>query len=113
MSNSNLKNIVVLKNIPSNLIDEAIIVLKSKKTAKKLELIEKNSAISFVRKTNNNNDYIIKEAESIVSNYINKIEKNKSIKLTDNNIEAKYRKIKVYSIFISVLLLLCMVRIIF
>lgn len=112
MSNSNLKNIVVLKNIPSNLIDEAIIVLKSKKTAKKLELAEKNSAICF-KKTSNNNDYIIKEAENVVSNYINKIEKNNNFKKTNNNIEVKYRKIKAYSIFISILLLLCMVRIIF
>ncbi len=113
MSNSNLKNIVVLKNIPSNLIDEAIIILKSKKTAKKLELIEKNSSIGYIKKSNNNNDYIIKEAENIVSNYISKIEKNKNIKKSDTNIEVKYRKIKTYSIFISLLLLLCMMRIIF
>ena len=28
MESSNLKNMVVLKNLPSNLIDEAIIILK-------------------------------------------------------------------------------------
>ena len=112
MLENNLKNIVVLKNVPSNLIDEAIIVVKSKKTAKKLEHVEKNSAICF-KKTSNNNDYIIKEAENIVSNYINKIEKNKKFKKFDNNIEVKYRKIKAYSIFISVLLLICMIRSVF
>ena len=36
MESSNLKNMVVLKNIPSNIIDEAIVVLKSNKKAKKL-----------------------------------------------------------------------------
>ena len=109
MLENNLKNIVILKNVPSNLIDEAIIVVKSKKTAKKLELAEKNSAICF-KKTSNNNDYIIKEAENVVSNYISKIEKNKNYKKSNNNIEVKYRKIKVYSIFISIMLLLCVIR---
>lgn len=109
MLENNLKNIVVLKNLPSNLVDEAIVVLKSKKTAKKLELVEKNSAICF-KKTCNNNDYIIKEAENVVSNYINKIEKNKTFKKSDNNIEVKYKKIKAYSIFISILFLLCVIR---
>ena len=112
MSNDNLKNIVVLKNLPSNLVDEAIVVLKSKKTAKKLELVEKNSAICF-KKTTNNNDYIIKEAENVVANYINKIEKGKSIKRASNNIEAKYKKIKAYSIFVSIILALCIIRSVF
>ena len=112
MSNDNLKNIVVLKNLPSNLVDEAIVVLKSKKTAKKLELVEKNSTICFKKKLNNN-DYIIKEAENVVSNYINKIEKGKSVKNANNNIEAKYKKIKAYSIFVSIILLLCIIRSVF
>ena len=46
MQNSNMKNIVVLKNLPSNLVDEAIVILKSKKTAKRLEVIEKKSNIT-------------------------------------------------------------------
>ena len=112
MLENNLKNIVVLKNVPSNLIDEAIFVVKSKKTAKKLELVEKNSTMLF-KKTSNNNDYIIKEAENVISNYISKIEKNKNFKRSDNNIEAKYKKMKVYSIFISVMLLICVIRVVF
>lgn len=112
MSNDNLKNIVVLKNLPSNLVDEAIVVLKSKKTAKKLELVEKNSAIYF-KKTSNNNDYIIKEAENVVANYINKIEKGRNVKRANNNIEVKYKKIKAYSIFVSIILLLCIIRSVF
>lgn len=35
MLENNLKNIVVLKNVPSNLIDEAIFIVKSKKNCKK------------------------------------------------------------------------------
>ena len=42
METSNLKNMVVLKNLPSNIVDEAIIVLKANKKTKKLQKIEKN-----------------------------------------------------------------------
>ena len=49
MPNNNLKNIVVLNNLPSNLIDEAIIILKSKKVARKLELID-NKTVPIYKK---------------------------------------------------------------
>ena len=41
MSNDNLKNIVVLKNLPSNLVDEAIVVIKSKKNRNLIKLLGK------------------------------------------------------------------------
>ena len=41
MEESKLKNMVVLKNLPSNLIEEAIVILKSNKKVKKLEKIDK------------------------------------------------------------------------
>ena len=75
MQNSNMKNIVVLKNLPSNLVDEAIVILKSKKTAKRLEFIEKKSNITYNR-TKENNDYVIREAESVISSYITKLDHN-------------------------------------
>ena len=112
MSNTNLRNIVVLNNLPSNLIEEAIIVLKSKKDVKKNELIDKNSSI-VCKKNIEKNDYIIKEAENIVYNYIAKLEKNQNVKKRDINIEIKYKKIKVYSIIISFLLIFCITKIIF
>ena len=37
METSKLKNMVVLRNLPSNIVDEAIIVLKAKKTSKNRE----------------------------------------------------------------------------
>ncbi len=110
MQDSNLKNIVVLKNLPSNLVDEAIVILKSKKTAKRLEFIEKKSNITYNR-TKENKDYVIREAESVISNYISKLEKNNR-KKTDNNIETKYKKIKIYSIFVSIILIFCLIRVI-
>lgn len=112
MLNKSLKNIVVLKNLPSNIVDEAIVILKSKKTVKKLELVE-NSKIKGCKKDAYTSDYIIKEAENVISNYINKIEKNSNTIKKSNNIEIKYKKIKAYSIFISVVLLFCIIRTIF
>lgn len=110
MQNSNMKNIVVLKNLPSNLVDEAIVILKSKKTAKRLEFIEKKSNITYNR-AKENKDYVIREAESIISSYISKLEKNKDGKKSDNNIETKYKKIKAYSIFVSIILFFCLIRV--
>ena len=110
MPNNNLKNIVVLKNLPSNLIDEAIVILKSNKSAKKLEYVEKNTT-SFGEEKINNDDYIIKEAESVIENYISKIEKNKLNRMSKNNIEAKYKKIKIYSIIVSLILFYYIIRV--
>ena len=42
METSNMKNMVILKNLPSNLVEEAIVILKSNKKVKKLEKIERN-----------------------------------------------------------------------
>ena len=112
MTNSNLKNIVVLNNLPSNLIEEAIIILKSSKYVKRLELIDMKSSIAY-KGNKEKSDYVVKEAENIVSNYIEKIEKNQHIKKRDNNIEKKYKRIKIYSIIISFLLIFCVTKIIF
>ena len=65
------------------------------------------------KKNKEKSDYVIKEAENIVCNYIAKIEKNQNIKKRDINIETKYKKIKIYSIIISFLLIFCITKIIF
>ncbi len=111
MPNSNLKNIVVLKNLPSNLVDEAIVILKSNKDAKKLQFVEKSVGQEYEEHITTS-DYIIKEAESVIASYITRLEKNKIIKKSNNNIETKYKKIKVYSIFVSIILVFCFLRVI-
>ena len=110
MSDMNMRNIVVLKNLPSNLVDEAIVILKSKKTAKKLEFIEKKSNITYNR-PKDNKDYVIREAESVITSYISKLEKNNNVKKSTNNIETKYKKIRAYSIFVSIILFFCLIRV--
>ena len=96
METSNLKNMVVLKNLPSNIIDEAIIVLKSNKKIKKLEKIEKiekNKNIKDKEEKIDNKEYILKEAEMLVNSYISEIE--------NKNIKQKYKKVKKYSIILT------------
>ena len=77
MNVSNMKNMVVLKNLPSNIIDEAIVVLKSNKNVKNLEIIDNYKTINSNTDKKNDEEYILKEAEMLVNDYIDKIENNK------------------------------------
>ena len=114
MQNNKMKNIVVLKNLPSNLIDEAIIILRANKNAKRLQYIEnidKKSKSEF-ESNNKTNDYVIKEAELVISNYISKIENNKRIKIKNRGFNRKYNRLKKYSICVSIILFFCIIKII-
>ena len=101
MEKSQMKNIVVLKNLPSNLIEEAIVILKSNKTAKKLEYIDKKENIKDKVNANDSNNYIVREAESVISNYINTMEKSEK---SENGIRVnrRYKKLKIYSIIVTI-----------
>ena len=98
MEASNLKNMVVLKNLPSNIVDEAIIILKNSKKIKKLEKVENNKTTNKKEKQTTQKDYILKEAEMLVNSYVSKIE-NKE----DNKMQQKYKKIKKYSIITTII----------
>ena len=45
MNSKIMKNIVVLKDLPSNIIDEAIVILKDNSKIKTLEAIEKKELV--------------------------------------------------------------------
>ena len=79
MEASNMKNMVVLKNLPSNIVDEAIIILKNGKKVKKLEKIDNSKNKSRKEKNTKEKDYILKDAEMLVNGYVSKIEKIKKI----------------------------------
>ena len=111
MKLDDMKNIVIIKNLPSNLIEEAIVVIKDKSKAKNIEkFVEKkektkNKTIvqgfmkeeDFKRIKNiqtENRKYIIKEAEMVVNDYLERINENKKyyekIKLTKTYKKMKY-----------------------
>ena len=112
MEASNLKNMVVLKNLPSNIVDEAIIVLKTNKKVKKLQKIEKNNQIDKEEKRDK--DYILKEAEMLVNSYISKVEikdiKKEKVSQKQKN---RYEKLKKYAIATTVLCIIQAIIIIF
>ena len=103
MQANSVKNIVILKDLPSNIVEEAIVILKSNKYAKKLQMIEKNNNKELEQKEGNGKEYIVKEAESLLSTYISKIEDNKIIDRPNKTLKEKYKKLKKYSIIITIL----------
>ncbi len=107
MNQSGLKNMVVLKNLPSNLIEEAIIVLKSNMNVKQIEKIDKNKVKEEPKEKVKERDYIQKEAEMLISNYIKRLEDRKKEKIENRKQEnKKYLKLKKYSIIVTVLLVI-------
>ena len=86
MQNKKLKNTIVLKGMASNIVEEAIVVLKPNVKLKQKEFVEKNN---YIERSNFNNIYIVKEAENVILNYV-EIIKNK------NNIDKNFRKLKKY-----------------
>ena len=78
MNTGNLKNIVVLKDLPSNLIEEAIVVLKENQKIPKLEPASKDKKENESDMKKNSKDYIVKEAQMLIADYISRVEnKNK------------------------------------
>lgn len=103
METNSLKNIIVLKSLPSNIIDEAIIILKSNKYAKKFQTIEKNNKKEIEKNDFSKKEYIVKEAEAILASYVTKVENSRSLEKTNKNLKKKYEFLKKYSIAITIL----------
>ncbi len=97
-----MRNMIRIKDVPSNTIEEAIIILKENKKAKKYEGSNK-----FKGTDSNDNDkeIVIKEAELIISDYLKSTEK-----IDKNDSGKKIKKLKIANI---VLILSLIVSIIF
>jgi len=106
MEKGQMKNIVVLKNLPSNLIEEAFVIVKSKKVARCLENLDNKSKANedFEKK----DDYIIREAESVLFNCANLVEK-KDVKKEDSLWKKKYKITLMYGIFVSLSLIVAII----
>lgn len=105
MDSEKMKNMIVLKNLPSNIVDEAIIILKNNKKVKafKKAEIQNNGALE----SSESEQYIVREAEMVISNYLSKVEKEKQIKsYSMKQMENKYRKLKITSIVLGIIVLL-------
>lgn len=108
-----MKNIVVLKNLPSNLIEEAIVILKGDK--KKIECMKKkiqnNASENKSKDINKPKDYIIKEAEMVISNYISNIENQKTTKNKKDNkkLEKKYKTLQITTVIMAIVLIISLI----
>lgn len=103
MEINNNKNMVVLKNLPSNIVEEAYVVLKSRKKAKKLQKVEKNTKENMGEFTSKDK-YVVKEAELLVSEYLEKIDNNKII--LNVKTKRKYKRLKNYAYISSIIICL-------
>ena len=131
-----MKKVIILKNLPSNLIDEAIVIVKDKKKIKDINYSEfikdggEKFSSSVNRQTSNRviqgymkeedlkkledtkkeeRKYVIKEAEIVVTNYLSKID-NKMPEKKIKRLEKSYKRAKKMSIIlgiISVISIIC------
>lgn len=92
MNTGGMKNIVILKDLPSNLVEEAIVFLKENQKLKKPELIDveaKSKNAKTTSKTEKNpKDYIVNEAQMLIADYISKVENSRK------NEEFPYKRLK-------------------
>jgi len=92
----NLRNIVILKDLPSNVIEEAFVVLKKNQKVRKLEHIDnKNNNFVCEKNGEDDNEFIIREAELLLADYIDDCDyEENSIYKINNNFEKKYKRMK-------------------
>lgn len=113
MDMSNMKNMIVLKNLPSNLVDEAIVVLKENKKVHRYQVIDTKEE-KKEKADKSDKEYIVKEAEMLIKTYTDSLEQ-KSPKWKKNikKLEKRYKlSIKVNFVLFFTTVLACVFAII-
>lgn len=123
MDVNNMKNIVILKNLPSNLLEEAIFVVKDKKkaidldylnNAKNLNKGKENAVQGYMNSEDlkkiekvqkDSRKYVVKEAEMVVNNYLEKMNDFQRIK-EKYKLETKYNRMKYLNYILVIIALL-------
>lgn len=108
MDKSSLKNIIILNDLPSNIIDQAIVVFKNKPKIKNYQFAKPDEKIQKFNDKNTN--YFLKEAENVITEYISKIE-NQDIKKNDKyeDLQGKCKKLTIISILLAFISLLFLI----
>ena len=104
----NMRNIVMLKDLPSNLVEEAIVVLKQNQKIKKPEYIENKGKTDIESEKHKFDNYITKEAEMLIAEYISRMERNNK-KETLEAIKSKYELSKKINICLSIILFISLI----
>lgn len=87
-----MKNMLIVKNINSNLVEEAIVVFKENVKIKEENFIKYNKSTSEEKTLKN--DLCVKEAEIIINDYISKLEN----KTKEESLIKKCKYLKVINI---------------
>lgn len=101
MDTNTMKNMIILRDLPSNMVEEAYIVFKNNVKIHKVEKVEKGKKEKKEEKIESK-DYMVKEAEMIINDYIAKIEK-REYELGNGNkkLKEKYKKLKAITILLT------------
>jgi hypothetical protein len=105
MNVDNMKNIVVLRDLPSNMVEEAIVILKPNikiANVKKEEKKKENVKIG-AKGISTSKNYIVNEAEEIVSQYICNLERPNQLEISNKKLIAKYNRIKTLTILLALM----------
>ena len=101
-----MKNMVVIRNLPSNIVEEAWVVIKPEVKNKEKELIKrmKNNNFSSKAKTS----YVLEEARTVIADYLKNINSYKD-KKKYNDIIKKYNKQKKVSLILFGVLMIMLI----
>lgn len=102
MQNSKLKNSIILRGMASNVVDEAIVILKPNVKIKNMQRAKNSKTSSECGQR----DLIVKEAEEVINEYINKINE-KSSKHKILKLENKVKILRIVNVVSIVVLLIC------
>lgn len=105
MEKSKIKNMVILKNLPSNLIEEAFVFVKDNSTERTFEYIDNERIRNAKENERDPKEYILKEAENVLNNYISIFEKENENKIKAKK-EKEYKMLKIYSLIITLILII-------
>lgn len=110
MNKENMKNMVILKDLPSNIVEEAIVILKPNVKVKSLNFAEKDNKRFKKNEEHNSKKYIVNEAQMVISSYLSNIEKQKgTCNSTNKKMEIKYKRAKLIGTFLGIALLISMI----
>ena len=102
MENMNMKNMMVVRNLPSNVIEEAFIIIKPNLKIKQKKQVREREEKKEIESQKNQKEYILKEAELLLSDYAKGIEK-KEKNGEDRKLEKKYKRLKWVAVMTSIL----------
>ena len=100
MDTNAMKRMIVLKNLQSNMVEEAYIVFKDNVKVHRAKKIEDEKTDGKLL-DGKDKEYMIKEAELIVNEYISKLE-GRNYKVNDIDLKQNYKRLKIISISLCI-----------